>query len=85
MDVIVYGSLRGATGSKETTIEFDGGTVEEAIAAFVEAYPRTRRMLFDDGDLRSSVRAQLDGERVEPTADCPPEAELALFPAMQGG
>lgn len=86
MEFIVYGSLRGATGSKETTLAFEGGTVEEALWAFVDAYPRTERQLFDaDGAVRPSVRVQVNGERAALDDDCPADAEVTLFPAMQGG
>ena len=86
MELTVYGSLRGATGSKETTVAFDGGTVRDALGAFVDTYPRTEGQLFDEsGAVRPSVRVQVNGERADLDDDCPADAEVTLFPAMQGG
>ena len=85
MEFTVYGPLRAATGEKTVTLEFAGGTVAEAIAAFVDAYPRSRPHLYDDETVRPSVRVALEGERVELEAPCPADASLALFPAVQGG
>ncbi|MFB6130531.1 MAG: ubiquitin-like small modifier protein 1 [Salinigranum sp.] len=86
MEVTVYGPLRSATGEKTVEFEFDGDTVGDALAAFVERYPRARPQLYgDDGRLRGSVRVGIDGERAEPEDSCPPDATLALHPAVQGG
>jgi molybdopterin synthase sulfur carrier subunit len=86
MQVTVYGPLRSATGEKTVDVSFDGGTVADAVAAFADAYPRAGSQLYaDDGDLRPSVRVMRDGERVETDEPCPADADLALFPAMQGG
>lgn len=86
MKLIVYGPLRGATGGKEVDIEFDGGIVDDALSALVDAYPRAKAQLFDDeGSLRPSVRIQVDGNRVEPDDDCPADAEVTVVPAMRGG
>lgn len=86
MEVVLYGPLRGVTGEKTVTVPFEGGTVEEAIAAYVTAYPRAHDQLFtDDDSLRPSVRVQCDGETVTATDPCPAEATLTLFPAVQGG
>lgn len=86
MDVTVYGELRAATGEKTVALVADVETIGEALDRFVEAYPRARSKLFDEDDeLRASVRVLCNGERVDPDAECPPEASLQLFPAMQGG
>ncbi|WP_134672190.1 MoaD/ThiS family protein [Halorussus marinus] len=86
MRVTVYGPLRGVTGAKTVSVEFAGGTVAEAAAAFVDAHHGAADHLYaDDGDLRPSVRLSVDGERVEPDEDCPPDADLTVFPAVQGG
>lgn len=85
MEVTVYGPLRGATGSKTVTVEFDGGTVGDALDALVAAFPRTERYLFDDGTLEPSVRVAVDGESVDVDDACPPDASLSVHPAMQGG
>lgn len=86
MDVIVYGQLREATGSK--TVHLDGaeGTVRDVLDRFLDAYPRATRHLLDgDGELRPSVRVMLDGDRVTLESECPPDAVLKVFPAMAGG
>ena len=86
MDVTVYGQLRAATGEK--TIHVEGGveTVGDALDRFLKAYPRAKQHVLDeDGEPRSSVRILLDGERVDLDSECPPDATLQLFPAMEGG
>ncbi|GKZ14692.1 hypothetical protein HAL_25730 [Haladaptatus sp. T7] len=86
MRLTVYGPLRSATGEKTVSMAFDGGTVEDALAAFVERYPRAETQLFDDdGSLRTSARISVNGERVEVDDACPADAEVTVFPAVQGG
>jgi len=86
MELTVYGPLRAPTGEKRVDVEPAGETVGDAIRAFVDAYPRAESHLVDDdGDLRPSVRVTVDGERADLDDDCPPDADLALFPAMRGG
>ncbi|WP_327054129.1 ubiquitin-like small modifier protein 1 [Halomicrococcus gelatinilyticus] len=86
MQVTVYGPLRSATGAKRVPVAFDGGTVSDALAAFVDAYPRARQHLYsDDGSLRPSVRLSVDGQRVDVETKCPPDADLTVVPAVQGG
>ena len=85
MEITVYGPLRSATGEKVVIVDFDGGTVAEALDCFVAAYPRARPQLYDDGELRASVRVARDGERVDAADPCPPDASLSLHPAVQGG
>ena len=85
MEVTVYGPLRSATGEKTVSLEFDGETVADAVAAFTDAYPRAEPHLYDGDELRPSVRMTADGERValeDPIAD---GASLTLMPAVQGG
>ncbi|MGA9401914.1 MoaD/ThiS family protein [Haladaptatus sp.] len=86
MRVTVYGPLRSATGEKTVTLTFDGGTVEEAITAFVDDYPRAETYLYTpDGQIRVSARFSVNGERVNLGEHCPADAELTVFPAVQGG
>jgi molybdopterin synthase sulfur carrier subunit len=85
MEVTVYGQLRSATGQKRVSVAFDGGTVRDAVAAFVEAYLRAERHLFEDGQLHPGVRVAVDGEAVDVDAACPADASLGIHPAMQGG
>ena len=86
MDVTVYGQLRAATGEKTVHVEGDVETVADALERFLEAYPRAKQhVLAEDGTVRPSVRLLLDGERVDLESDCPPDASLQFFPAMEGG
>lgn len=86
MEVTVYGELRAATGSKTVELDVAPETVGDALTAFIDAYPRARSKVLDDaGAVRPSVRVMVDGERVDLTDDCPPDATVQLFPAMQGG
>lgn len=86
MELTVYGPLRSATGGKRVSVDPTERTVRAVVRAFVDAYPRAESHLVDDaGDLRPSVRVTVDGERAALDADCPPDAEVALFPAMRGG
>lgn len=86
MDVTVYGQLRAATGSKTVHVGGDVESVGDALDRFLDAYPRAKsHVLDDDGAVRPSVRILLDGERVDLDSDCPPDASLQLFPAMEGG
>ncbi|MEF8783044.1 MAG: ubiquitin-like small modifier protein 1 [Haloarculaceae archaeon] len=86
MEVIVYGRLRSATGQKQVTLEFTGGTVGDALQTFVSAYPRAKRHLYrDDGELAPSVRISINGETTDLEEACPPDASLSIHPAMRGG
>lgn len=86
MELTVYGPLRSATGEKRVRVDPDGRTVRAVVEAFVGAYPRAESHLVDsDGELRPSVRVTVDGERASLDDGCPPDAEVALFPAMRGG
>jgi sulfur-carrier protein len=85
LEITVYGPLRSATSGKRVEIEFEGGTVADALDAFAAAHPRARPQLYDEGVLRPSVRVTVDGERAEPDDPCPPEASMTLHPAVQGG
>ncbi|ELZ05571.1 ubiquitin-like small modifier protein 1 [Natrialba asiatica] len=86
MQVIVYGPLRSATGEKTVEVDHDGETVADALAAFVEQYPRAKSQLYsDDGKLRGSVRVSVDGDRSTPDDQCPTDASVSVYPAIQGG
>lgn len=86
MELTVYGPLRSATGAKRIRVDPDGETVRAVVEAFVAAYPRAESHLVDcSGTLRPSVRVTVDGERASLDDDCPPDADVALFPAMRGG
>lgn len=86
MQITVYGPLRSATGEKTVSVAFDGGTVEDALGVFIENYPRTKSQLYtNDGQLRISARISVNGERMNLDDECPADAELTVFPAVQGG
>ena len=85
MEIVVYGPLRSATGSKTVAVGLEERTVAGVVEALRAAYPSAERHLRDDGDLQPSVRVAVDGETTEPDADRPPDAEVQLFPAMRGG
>lgn len=92
MEVKVYGPLRGTTGQKTVDVTFEGGTVADALAAFLDEFPRAEAQLVpederdaDEVRVHPSVRVLLDGERVELDEECPTESSLQLIPAAQGG
>ncbi|WP_339104789.1 MoaD/ThiS family protein [Haloterrigena salinisoli] len=84
-EITVYGPLRSATGQKTVTLEWSGGTAADAIAAFVDAYPRAESQLYDGETVRPSVRVTVDDERAGLDEPVPSDASLALMPAVQGG
>ncbi|RZV08468.1 molybdopterin converting factor small subunit [Natrinema hispanicum] len=83
--ITVYGPLRSATGAKTVSLEWAGGTVADAIAALVDAYPRAEPYLYDDDRIRPSVRVSLDGERADLVTRVSGDASLTVVPAVQGG
>ncbi|WP_226005532.1 MoaD/ThiS family protein [Natrinema salinisoli] len=83
--VTVYGPVRSATGDKTVTLEWAGGTVADAVAAIVESYPRAEPHLYDDEEIRASVRVSIDGERAGLEDRVPEDAALSVVPAVQGG
>ncbi|GAB3667530.1 MoaD/ThiS family protein [Halopiger thermotolerans] len=85
IDVTVYGPLRSATGAKTISLEWSGGTVADAVAALVDAYPRAEPHLYDGDEVRPSVRVSIDGERATLEASVPDDASLTIVPAVQGG
>lgn len=85
MELTVYGPLRSATGEKTVSLAVEGSAAE-VLDSFLEEYPRAESQLLDsDGDLRPSVRVVRDGESLDMTEECPPDAQLQVFPAMRGG
>lgn len=85
--VVLYGPLRAAAGgNRSVDLPVEPTTVHDVVAAFVDAYPSLESQLYAaDGALRPSVRVMLDGTRAAMDDPCPADAEIALFPAMQGG
>ncbi|ELZ10505.1 sulfur carrier protein ThiS [Natrinema thermotolerans DSM 11552] len=84
-EVTVYGPLRSATGNKTVVLEWAGGTVADALAALVDAYPRAASHLYDGDAVRASVRVSLEGDRAGLDESVPEGAALAVVPAVQGG
>ena len=86
MDVVVYGPLRSATGSKTVALSPDEATVAGVVRALRETYPRVESHLVDeDGALRPSVRVTVDGEAADADDPVPADAAVGVFPAMRGG
>jgi len=86
MEITVYGPLRSATGDKRVSLDFEGGTVREAIEALAAAYPRAEGHLYrPDGTIAPSVRVAVDGESADLDDECPADAGLSVHPAMRGG
>ncbi|QLG50937.1 MoaD/ThiS family protein [Natrinema halophilum] len=83
--VTVFGPLRSATGGKTISLEWSGGTVADAIAALVDAYPRAESHLYADDEIRPSVRVSVDGDRAGFADRVPEDASLMVVPAIQGG
>jgi molybdopterin converting factor small subunit len=81
--------LRTATGGV-STVEVDGATVGEALAALEQAHPGVSERLLDDGGrLRRFVNVFVDDEDVRfaqgletPVA---PGATVSIIPAVAGG
>lgn len=86
MDVTVYGPLRSATGGKRLELSPAEQTVRGVLDALLDEYPRAESQLVDDeGALRPSVRVTVDGETAAMDEEYPPDADVAIFPAMRGG
>jgi sulfur-carrier protein len=81
--------LRPQTGG-EATVEADGSTVGDILAALVEAHPDTRGQLFaDDGDLNRYVNVYLNDEDVRVLDGLETAIDdgdtVVILPAMAGG
>ena len=81
--------LRTATGGI-ATVEVDGATVGEALAALEQAHPGvSERLLDDSGRLRRFVNVFVNDEdvRFQQGLDTPvqPGATVSIIPAVAGG
>lgn len=81
--------LRNATGG-QATVDVEGATVGEALAALEEAHPGIgERLLDDSGRLRRFVNVFVDDEdvRFAQGLDTPlqPGATVSIIPAVAGG
>ena len=74
----------------ETSVDTDGATIGEIVAALESAYPGMKERLIDDsGDLRHFVNIYLNGEDVRYldglNSAVSDNAELSIVPAVAGG
>ncbi|MDS0283376.1 ubiquitin-like small modifier protein 1 [Haloarcula onubensis] len=91
MEWKLFAHLRDAAGGDSVSVDVDpDATVEEALAALVEAEPALRAELFEDGALADHIRLLVDGEdafaaREGLETEVRADTELALFPPVSGG
>jgi MoaD family protein len=86
MELLVYGPLRAATGSKTVELQTRGDTVGDLLDELVAEYPRIASQLVDsDGDVRPSVRVVVDDERATLEQPVSETQTVKVFPAMRGG
>jgi molybdopterin synthase sulfur carrier subunit len=79
-----------ASGQGVVTLEVDGSTVQDALAALWTLHPRLRdRLLDEQGRVRRHVNLFVDRESIRDTGglDTPlaPGAVLSVIPAVSGG
>jgi len=91
MEWKLFAHLRDAADAEAVSVDVEpGATVEDALAALVEARPALRGELFEDGELADHIRLLVDGEDAFATGDglattVGADTELALFPPVSGG
>jgi molybdopterin converting factor subunit 1 len=79
IEVLLFAATRDRVGRSRTRLELrEGATVETAIAALVELYPKLR-------DGLSSLRYAVNEEFVERSAPLAGGDTLALIPPVSGG
>jgi molybdopterin converting factor small subunit len=81
--------LRQYTG-KLATVEVQGATVGEAMAALVQQHPELRRHLYnEDGNLRAFVNVYLNDEDIrymqKDATAVAEEDSLSIVPSIAGG
>jgi molybdopterin converting factor small subunit len=87
--VRIPGSLRAQVGGA-STLEVEGGTVEQILEALASQHPDIRgRLLDDDGKLRRFVNVFVDDEdiRHQDGVHTPvgPAQRVSILPAVAGG
>lgn len=91
MEWKLFAHLRDAAGGESVSVDIEpGATVEDALAALVEAEPALRPELFEGGELADHIRLLVDGEDVFAAregleTEVTDGTELALFPPVSGG
>lgn len=81
--------LRSATDG-QSTVEVEGGTVDEALRALVDRYPELAENLYDEDDnLRQFVNVYVDDEDVRykdgVDTTLEPGDEVSIVPSIAGG
>ncbi len=90
MEIHIPTPLRQYTG-KQASVQVEGATVNEALAALTAAYPDLKKHLFtDEGKLRSFVNLYLNDDDIrylpqrEDTATTEID-EMTIIPSIAGG
>lgn len=87
MEWRLFADLAERAGTRRVSVPVEpGATVEDALAALLEAQPDLAERVLDGDELQSSVTLLHDGEPVETLAVEVSEGdELALLPPASGG
>ncbi|MDS0259663.1 MoaD family protein [Haloarcula sp. S1CR25-12] len=91
MEWKLFAHLRDIAGDETVGVDVEAGaTVEQALAALVEARPELHDELFEDGELADHIRLLVDGEDAFAAREgletaVRGDTELALFPPVSGG
>jgi adenylyltransferase/sulfurtransferase len=90
MEINIPTPLRQYTG-KQASVQVEGATVNDALAALTAAYPDLKKHLFtDDGKLRSFVNLYLNDDDIRylPEKEATKVSEndsLTIIPSIAGG
>jgi molybdopterin synthase sulfur carrier subunit len=91
MEWKLFAHLRDAAGDQSVSVDVEpGATVQQALAALVEARPELREELFEGEELADHIRLLVDGEDPFAAGEgletvVTENTELALFPPVSGG
>jgi molybdopterin synthase sulfur carrier subunit len=86
-----YATIRDAVGeAAETRTVESGATVEEALAALVEAHPDVRPLLYDgEGRVRPNINVLVDGTNIRdaegPETPLSAGTTVGVVPGVAGG
>ncbi|MFB6080524.1 MAG: ubiquitin-like small modifier protein 1 [Haloferacaceae archaeon] len=85
----LFADLAEVAGEREVDLELPAGaTVDDALAALLDARPGLADRVLDDGDLREHVNVLRNGRGVDDeglSATVEAGDELAMFPPVSGG
>ncbi len=84
--VFIPAPLRDLAGG-QTSLEIEGRTVRQLIAALDERFPGTAARLLEDGELSAGLMVSVNGE-INPRkllAQVNPGSEVHFLPAIGGG